>query len=240
MRLPVSLSRKKWNFRGKAGHLLEKERQCSMVCASQNCPIMRKQCHCEGYLLLLTATLLSPSLSSGFCGGAGQPHQATSQNRRGPACATRQAAQSNTGAGGQGTGASSSSRLRISHLITLQESMAQRCIRASHPSRLQFQGIGEGMNNFYYSQVPFWVRDCYAARQGATARPRNNHGLSSAKLPTGCSIFWLSIFFFFSPLSLCIILLFFHWSSKHYFLALSSFPIFTPIENHVLQFYISH
>lgn len=46
---------------------------------------------------------LPPLLPSGLCGAAGQSHQATPQNRGGPARAAGQTAQPNNGAGGQGT-----------------------------------------------------------------------------------------------------------------------------------------
>lgn len=74
------------------------------------------------------------------------------------------------------------------------------------------------------------------------ARAHNDQEHSFEILPINTRLlYFLTTNFLFFFLLLSIILLFFHWSSKyHYFLPLSSFPIFTPIGNHVPQFNVRH
>lgn len=200
-----------------------------MVCASQNWPHDKlwRQHHCECLLLLLTTTFL---LSSGFRGAAGQWHQAASQSCRRPAHRTWQTAQPNTGAGGQGTRTIFFSFQNLSSPITPKESMAWpfwSFILVSPPSCSQLGGVEEGMSNFDDTQVPFWVRDCCAAKPGAMARTHDDQEHSSEILSSN-SVFWLLLFYLpyhCFPIGL---------------LPLSSFLIFTPIGSHVLQSNMCH
>lgn len=78
--------------------------------------------------------------------------------------------------------------------------MAQPFIWVSHPSCSHFGGVEEGINNFDRKQVPFWVRDCCAARQGLWPghTMTKNTALKYRLSIPGCCMFWLLIFFFFS------------------------------------------
>lgn len=164
-----------------------------------NCPCdeLLRKCPCQGLLLPLTTNPCPLFLSSGFCGAAGQPHQAASQNRGGPARTARQTAQPDHGAGGQGT---------VTTTSLLSESVASHnteggnvppFILVSHPSLWCFGSAEEAISNFDHKQGPFWVKDCCAARLGAVARA-HGWGRSSKALSISTRLlYFLTAIFLF-------------------------------------------